>query len=85
MKKYSNIPFKERKRNDNRVYRHEARLEEIQQKRLDKEKERLEQELFEEKRRLFMQNCEGAESDKEQQWNEAFARLKSLEESEETE
>ena len=33
MKKYSNIPLKERKRNADRVYRHEVRLEEINEKR----------------------------------------------------
>lgn len=33
MKKYSNIPLKERKRNADRVYRHEERLEEIIQRR----------------------------------------------------
>ena len=33
MKKYSNIPLKERKRNADRVYRHEERLEEITQRR----------------------------------------------------
>ena len=85
MKRYNNIPFKERKRNDNKMYRHEVRLEEIAQKRLEKEKERSIQEYIEEKKRAFMQNCEGAESDKEQQWNEAVARLKSLEESEDRE
>lgn len=75
MKKYSNIPLKERKRNADRCYRHEVRLEEINEKRLEEEKERSIQELIEEKKRLFMQNCEGAESDKEQQWNERFREV----------
>lgn len=85
MKKYSNIPLKERKRNADRVYRHEVRLAEINEKRQIQDKEREIQEYIEEKKRAFMQNCEGAETDKEQQWNEAYARLKSLEESEDTE
>lgn len=33
MKKYSHIPLQERKRNADRVYRHEERLEEIIQRR----------------------------------------------------
>lgn len=33
MKKHNNIPLKERIRNDNRVFRHEVRLEELQEKR----------------------------------------------------
>lgn len=40
MKRYNNIPLNERKRNANRVYRHEVRLEEINEKRLEEEKER---------------------------------------------
>lgn len=32
MKKYTNIPLKERKRNADRCYRHEAKLEEINAK-----------------------------------------------------
>ena len=40
MKKYTNIPFKERKHNANRVYRHEVKLEEILQKREIKAKEK---------------------------------------------
>lgn len=83
MKKYSNIPLKERKRNADRVYRHELRLERINEKRLEKEKERENQEYIEEKKKSFMQYAEGAQSDKEQQWNEKYARLKALEESEE--
>lgn len=82
MKRYTNIPLKERKRNADRMYRHEVRVEEINEKRLEKEKDRYMQEYIEEKKRLFMQYCEGTESDKERQWNEACARLKSLEGSE---
>ena len=85
MKKYSNIPLKERKRNSDRVYRHELRLERINEKRLEMEKERENQEYIEEKKKAFMQYAEGAPSDKEQQWNEAYARLKALEESEDAE
>jgi hypothetical protein len=65
MKKYSNIPLKERKRNADRVYRHEERLEEITMRKLDKELERCKRAV----------ECK---TDKEQQEAEAFARLKSL-------
>lgn len=85
MKKYSNIPLKERKRNADRVYRHELRLERINEKRLEREKERENQEYIEEKKKAFMQYAEGSQSDKEQQWNEAYARLKAFEKSEDTE
>lgn len=44
MKKYSNIPLKERKRNADRVYRHEERLEEITMRKLAKEKEKCKRE-----------------------------------------
>lgn len=40
MKRYTNIPLKERKRNADRCYRHEENLEEIKIKRYIKEKER---------------------------------------------
>lgn len=72
MKKYTNIPFKERKHNADRCYRHEVRLEEIIQKQEMKAKE---------------QHYEkGCKTDKETQEDEAFARLlKIIEESEETE
>ena len=65
MKKYSNIPLKERKRNADRVYRHEERLDEITMRKLAKEQERCKRE---------------AEhmTDKEQQEAEAFERLKSF-------
>lgn len=39
MKRYTNIPLKERKRNADRCYRHEEKLEEINIKRLIKEKQ----------------------------------------------
>lgn len=39
MKKYTNIPLKERKRNAERCYRHEGNLEEREIKRLIKEKQ----------------------------------------------
>lgn len=66
MKKYSNIPLKERKRNADRVYRHEERLEEIAQQR---------------EMRLLIAMKEGGvphETDKERQETEALERLKSL-------
>jgi hypothetical protein len=65
MKKYSNIPLKERKRNADRVYRHEERLDEITMRKLAKEQERCKREA----------ECM---TDKEQQEAEAFVRLKSL-------
>lgn len=65
MKKYSNIPLKERKRNADRVYRHEERLDEITMRKLAKEQERCKIEAE-------------PMTDKEQQEAEAFARLKSL-------
>lgn len=52
MKKYTNIPLKERKRNADRVFQHEAKLEEINRKRLIKE-------MFEEKHRQYEQENEG--------------------------
>lgn len=85
MKSYTNIPLKERKRNANIVYRHELRLKRINEKRLEKEKEQEYQEYIEEKKKAFMQYAEGSQSDKEQQWNEAYARLKALEKSEDEE
>ena len=48
MKRYTNIPLKERKRNADRVYRHEARLEERDIKK-----------MFEEKHRQYEQENEG--------------------------
>ena len=65
MKKYSNIPLKERKRNADRVYRHEGMLDEITMRKLVKEQERCKREA----------ECM---TDKEQMEAEAFARLKSL-------
>lgn len=65
MKKYSHIPLKERKRNADRVYRHEERLDEITMRKLAKEQERCKRET----------ECM---TDKEQQEAEAFERLKSL-------
>ena len=72
MKKYSNIPLKERKRNADRCYRHEVKLEEINQKREIRE-------LIEEKERQWEQDNK-FKTDKEQQEAEAFARLGSLSE-----
>ena len=65
MKKYSNIPLKERKRNADRCYRHEERLDEITMRKLAKEQERCKREAEQ-------------KTDKEQQEAEAFARLKDL-------
>lgn len=63
MKRYSNIPIKERIRNANRCYQHEVKLEEIAMRKLIKDKE----------------TTKNATSDKEQQEAEAFALLQSLE------
>lgn len=71
MKKYTNIPLKERKRNADRCYRHEAKLEEIKAKR-----------EMREKMRFWEQQNEEIKSDKEQMEADAFARLKALERSE---
>ena len=71
MKKYTNIPLKERKHNADRVYRHEVRLEEICLKRDIKLKEE--------------QYKKGHKSDKERREDEVFERLLNLlKESEET-
>lgn len=63
MKRYSNIPIKERIRNADRVYRHEQKLEEINFKRLVKEK-------FEEKEN-------NVETDKDRYFDEIYAQIKS--------
>lgn len=81
MKKYSNIPLKERKRNADKMFRHEVKLEEINEKRAEKEKELSEKEYYEAKCRLFEQYEQlhkDAKSDKERQEDEAFARLKEV-------
>ena len=64
MKKYTNIPFKERKHNADRVYRHEVRLEELKLKREIKAKGK----HYEEKDK----------TDKERQEDEVFAMLRKL-------
>ena len=75
MKKYTNIPLKERKRNVDRVYRHEVRLEEINEKRAIKDK-------------FGQYDMErDYRTDKEREFDEIFAQLKERfgEESEDTE
>ena len=83
MKKYNNIPFKERKRNADRVYRHEVRLEEINEKRLEEEKEREIREMIREK---YHQEV-ATKTDKEIELERAFAEFRARvgEESEDTE
>jgi hypothetical protein len=85
MKKYSNIPLKERKRNADKMFRHEVRLEEINEKRLIEEKHREMEEMIREK---YRQENAG-KTDKERQEEEAFAKLREFlkwkEESEDTE
>lgn len=84
MKKYSNIPLKERKRYADRMFRHEIKLEEINEKRLEEEKEREIREMI---RNKYRQESEG-KSDKERQEEETFAKLREFlkysEESEDT-
>ena len=63
MKKYSNIPMKERKRNAERCYRHEENLEERNFKKLIKEKQC---------------NSEH-KTDKDRECDEVYERLKALE------
>lgn len=63
MKKHTNIPIKERIRNADRVYRHGQKLEEINFKRLVKEK-------FEEKEN-------NVETDKDRYFDEIYAQFKS--------
>lgn len=65
MKKHNNIPFKERKRNADRVYRHEERLGDMRKG------------LFKEKIQS-LQGYEEAKSDKERECDEVYARLKAL-------
>lgn len=69
MKRYSNIPLKERKRNADRVYRHEERLDEITMRKLAKEQEKCkrEAECMTDKDRDALEN------------NEVYARLKAIE------
>lgn len=72
MKRYNNIPLKERKRNADKMFRHEVRLEEINEKRLEEEKEREIREMIRDK---YRQENEG-KTDKERQEEEAFAKLR---------
>lgn len=65
MKRYSNIPLKERKRNADKCYRHELSLEEREIKRLIKEKER--------------QCASEYKTDKDRECDEVYERLKALE------
>ena len=70
MKKYTNIPMKERIRNAERCYRHEANLEEREIKRLIKEKER----QWESERK-----DSATKTDKDRECDEVYERLKALE------
>lgn len=67
MKKYSNIPIRERKRNADKMYRHEENLEERAFKRLIKDKERQKQNMTDKDR-----ECNEVE-------NETYKRLKAIE------
>ena len=83
MKKYSNIPLKERKRNADKMFRHEVKLEEINEKRLIEEKHREIEEMIREKYR--QENA--SKTDKDIQLEQAFAEFRARcgEESEDTE
>lgn len=72
MKKYSNIPFKERKRNADKMFRHEVRLDEINEKRLIEEKHREMEEMIREKYR--QENA--SKTDKDRELEQAFAEFK---------
>ena len=72
MKKYSNIPLKERKRNADKMFRHEVKLEEINEKRLEEEKEREIREMIRDK---YRQENEG-KSDKDRELEQAFEEFK---------
>lgn len=64
MKKYTNIPLKERKRNAERCYRHEEKLEERVIERYIKEKER---------------QCNAEyKTDKDREADEVYERLNAL-------
>lgn len=78
MKKYNNIPLKERKRNADRCYQHEARAEKLRQERETKEEKLLEEQYYEAKCRLYEQLPKDTRTDKERQEDEAFARLKEV-------
>lgn len=71
MKRYTNIPLKERKRNADRMYRHEATLYEKSIRNLIKDK-------FQK----YERDCDEVTSDKDREANEVYARLKALEKSE---
>ena len=83
MKKYSNIPLKERKRYADRMFRHEIKLEEINEKRLEEEKEREIREMIRDK---YRQENEG-KTDKEREFERVFAEFRARcgEEREDTE
>lgn len=72
MKRYSNIPFKERKRNADKMFRHEVKLEEINEKRLIEEKHREMEEMIREKSR--QENA--GKTDKDRELEQAFAEFK---------
>lgn len=71
MKKYSNIPFKERKRNADKMFRHEVRLEEINEKRLIEEKHREIEEMI----RAKYRQENSSKTDKDIQLEQAFAEF----------
>lgn len=72
MKKYSNIPLKERKRYADRMFRHEIKLEEINEKRLEEEKEREIREMIRDK---YRQENE-SKTDKEREIERVFAEIR---------
>ena len=83
MKKYSNIPLKERKRNADKMFRHEVKLEEINEKRLIQEKIREMEEMTREKYR--QENASKTDKDREIEQAVAEFRARCGKESEDTE
>ena len=75
MKKYSNIPLKERKRNADRCYRHEVRAEIRAKEREAKEEEREIKRMFEEKYRAFERENK-VKTDKDREVEQVFVELK---------
>lgn len=69
MKRYTNIPLKERKRNADRCYRHEENLEERAIKRYIKEKERQFNSNYKTDKDREVDNAD----------NEVYKRLKAIE------
>lgn len=73
MKKYSNVPLKERKRNADRCYRHEVRLEEINEKR------EMKRYIEEKEKQCDYENKTDKDREFDNVDNEVYKRLKAIE------